>query len=736
MTLQPQTAVGTPQSRVDGRLKVTGQAPYTADHGPDDGLENVRYAAVVDSSVGRGRITGVDTRAALAQPGVLTVIHHGNSPRLPYVDNPGSNNPQPGRRLRVFQDDRVLFFGQPVAVVVAETLETAHHAASLVEVTYAAEAPSTDLTRAPADEPIPYTRGDADTAWAQAPVRLDLNYRMARNHHNPMEPHATIARWQGDDLTLWDKTQWVVGGTQQEIAAVFGIPQQSVRVISPFVGGGFGSGLRAWPHTTIAALAARVTGHPVKLVLSRRQLYFGTGYRPAYTYAVKVASDRRGQLTAMVHDVKSETSSYEKFTEAVLLPGQMLYSMPHVRQAYSTVPLDVNTPIWMRGPGFATGVHVIECALDELADELRIDPIELRLRNEPGKDPSTGLPFSTRRLRECYTVGAREFGWHRRNPKPGVTRDGDWLIGTGMAAAVYDTGGFPAQAHVRLNADGTALVQSATSDMGPGTYTSMLQVAADALGLTMTTVTFRLGDSVMPPTGPHGGSTTMASVGTAIQLGSDQVRRQAITLAVNDSRSPLHRVNPDDVIVRKGRMHVKTDPTRGESYQQLLTRNQRSHLEAIGTYAGAVHDRFSMSAYGAVFAEVAVDARLGIVRLRRMLGVYDAGKIVNPKLADSQAIGGMVGGIGQALLEHTVTDPRDGRIANANLADYLVPVNADIPNLQAIYLNGNDPETNPLGVKGLGEITLVGVAPAIANAVFHATGRRVRDFPITAEALL
>jgi xanthine dehydrogenase YagR molybdenum-binding subunit len=272
--------------------------------------------------------------------------------------------------------------------------------------------------------------------------------------------------------------------------------------------------------------------------------------------------------------------------------------------------------------------------------------------------------------------------------------------------------------------------------MGPGTYTSMPQVAADALGLTMTTVTFRLGDSVMPPTGPHGGSTTMASVGTAIQLGCDQVRRQAITLAVNDTRSPLHGVNPDDVIVRDGRMHVRNDPTRGETYQQLLTRNQRPNLEAIGTYTGAVHDRFSMNAYGAVFAEVAVDARLGIVRLRRMLGVYDAGKIVNPKLADSQALGGMVGGIGAALLEHTVTDPRDGRIVNANLADYLVPVNADISNLTAIYLNGNDPETNPIGVKGLGEITLVGVAPAIANAVFHATGRRVRDFPITAEALL
>jgi xanthine dehydrogenase YagR molybdenum-binding subunit len=430
---QPNIAVGTSQSRVDGRLKVTGRATYASDHGRQDGVEGVVYAAVVDSSVGRGRITGVDTRAALAQPGVLKVIHHGNAPRLPYVDNPGSNNP-PGTRLRVFQDDRVRFFGQPVAVAVATTVEAAQHAARLVKVAYAAEQPTTDLVSAPADPPTTYARGDADTALGNAEVRLEMTYRPARTHHNPMEPQATIARWDGGNLTVWDKTQWVVGGTQQELAAVFGIPQQSVRVISPFVGGAFGNAIRVWPHTTIAALAARETGRPVKLVLSRRQLYFGTGFRPAYEYRVRVGSDRRGRLSAMVHDIKAETSNYETFSEAVMVPGQMLYSMPHVRQAYSTVPLDVNTPIWMRGPGYATGSLIIESAMDELAHELGIDPIELRLRNEPGEDPSTGLPFSTRRLRECYTVGANEFGWRRRNPKPGVTRDGDWLIGIGMAS--------------------------------------------------------------------------------------------------------------------------------------------------------------------------------------------------------------------------------------------------------------------------------------------------------------
>ncbi|WP_420310458.1 xanthine dehydrogenase family protein molybdopterin-binding subunit [Streptomyces sp. YS-B37] len=730
MSPQPQAAVGAPLSRVDGRLKVTGRATYAAEHD----IEGVVHAVAVDSSVGRGRITGIDTRAAQAQPGVLKVISHLNAPDLAYRDNAGSNNP-PGRRLRVFQDDKVLFHGQPVAVVVATTLEGAQHAASLVKVSYDTEKPSTDLTDAKADEPTTYARGDADKALRSAAVRLEMTYRAARNHHNPMEPHATIARWEGDKLTVWDKTQWVVGGTQTELAAVFGIPLESVRVISPFVGGAFGSALRTWPHTTIAALAARETGRPVKLVLTRRQLYFGTGFRPAYEYKVRLGSDRRGRLTAMTHDLRAETSSYETFTEAVLVPGQMLYSMPNVQQAYSTVPLDVNTPLWMRGPGFATASFVIESAMDELAHTLGVDPIELRRRNEPEEDPSDGLPFSTRRLRECYTTGAREFGWERRDPKPRSTREGDWLIGTGMAAGVYDTVRVAAQARVRLDADGTALVEAASSDMGPGTYTSQTQVAADALGLTMRTVTFRLGDSLMPPTPPHGGSMTMASVGSAVQIGCDQLRRQAIKLAVEDEESPLFGADADTVVVRSGRLHVKDAPARGETYQRLLTRNNRSHLETLGSYTPD-EARFSMFAYNATFAEVAVDARLGLVRVRRLLGVYDAGRIISPKLADSQALGGMVGGIGTALLEHTVTDHRDGRIVNADLANYLVPVNADVPALRAIYLDGEDPDADPIGVKGLGEVVHVGVAPAIANAVFHATGRRIRELPITAEALL
>jgi xanthine dehydrogenase YagR molybdenum-binding subunit len=389
----------------------------------------------------------------------------------------------------------------------------------------------------------------------------------------------------------------------------------------------------------------------------------------------------------------------------------------------------------MRGPGYSTAAFPIESAMDELAHELGIDPVELRRRNEPESDQSSGRPFSTRRLRECYTVGAREFGWSRRNPRPRSTRDGDWLIGTGMATALYDTLRAPGEASVRLDADGTALIESSTSDMGPGTYTSMTQVAADALGLAVRNVTLHLGDTNMP-TGPlHGGSLTMASLGSTVQDGCDKLRQQAIRLAVEDEDSPLSGADTDDVVVRGGRLHLKDNPARGETYRQLLTRNNRTHLEALGSWSPG-QSRSSMYAYGAVFAEVAVDARLGLVRVRRMLGVFDAGRIISPKLADSQAIGAMTGGIGMALLEHTVTDHRDGRIVNANLADYLVPVNADVPDLKAIYVDGRDDEADPLGVKGLGEVVLVGVAPAIANAVFHATGRRVRDLPITAESLL
>ncbi|MEO3868906.1 xanthine dehydrogenase family protein molybdopterin-binding subunit [Nonomuraea sp. B12E4] len=733
-------AAGTPLSRVDGRLKVTGQAAYAAEHDAHGTVRGVVHGVIVTSTIGRGRINGIDTRAADTLPGVLTVISHLNAPKLPYLPFRGVPDPARGggERLRVFQDDRVRFFGQPVAVVVAETLEVAQHAATLVRVGYDGERPATDLAApaGPPNEPENYQRGDVETALRQAHTLLKQTYRLTREHHNPMETHATIARWDSDRLTLWDKTQNVLN-TRADLASVFGIPPESIRVISPFVGGAFGSGLRAWPHVTIAALAARQVRRPVKVVLTRKQMYTGTGHRPVTDYTLTLAAGQDGRLTAAVHDIRAETSTYEDYREALTIPGQMVYATPNVRQTYRSIPLDINTPTYMRGPGAATAAFAIECAMDELAHELGIDPIELRLRNEPDRDPGTGAPFSTRRLRECFRIGSRTVGWEDRDPKPRSTRDGNWLLGTGVAVACYHTLRAPAQALARLDADGNAIVQSATSDMGPGTYTSMTQVAADALGLPTREVRFQLGDSTMPLSPPHGGSLTMASVGSAVQDTCDKLRRQAIRLAVDDPGSPLHGASADDVAVQNGRLHLRDDPERGETYRQLLARTNLPHLEARGGYTpGDEVERFSTHAYGAVFAQVAVDERLGLVRIRQVLGVYDAGRVINPKLAESQAIGGMVGGIGMALLEHTVTDPRDGRIVNANLADYLVPVNADVPDVNAIYLGGDDRTADPIGVKGLGEVVIVGVAPAIANAVFHATGRPIRALPITIEALL
>jgi xanthine dehydrogenase YagR molybdenum-binding subunit len=733
-------AAGAPLSRVDGWLKVTGQAAYAAEHDAHDAVRDVAHGVIVTSTTGRGRINGIDTRAAGALPGVLTVISHLNAPKLPYQPFRGMPDPAAGggERLRVFQDDRVRFFGQPVAVVVAETLEAARHAAALVRIGYDGEPPATDLASpaGPPNKPENYQRGDVKTALRQAHTRLTQTYRLPREQHHPMETHATIAHWNGDRLTLWDKTQNVLN-TRADLAAVFGIPPESIRVVSPFVGGAFGSALRAWPHVTIAALAARQVRRPVKVVLTREQMFTGTGHRPVTDYTLTLAAGQDGRLTAAVHDISAATSTYEDYRESLTVQGQMLYATSNVRQTYRSIPLDISTPTYMRGPGAATAAFAIECAMDELAHEVGIDPIDLRLRNEPGQDPSTGAPFSTRRLRECLRIGSRTVGWDDRDPEPRSARDGNWLLGTGVAVASYHTLRAPAQALARLDADGDAIVQCATSDMGPGTYTSMTQVAADALGLPMAGVRFQLGDSTMPQSPPHGGSLTMASVGSAVQDTCDKLRLQAIRLAVEDPGSPLHGASANDVAVENGRLHLRDDPERGETYQQLLARADLSHLETPGGYTpGDEVERFSTHAYGAVFAQVAVDESLGLVRIRRVLGVYDAGRIINPKLAESQAIGGMVGGIGMALLEHAVTDPRDGRIVNANLADYLVPVNADVPDVNAIYLRGDDRTADPIGVKGLGEVVIVGVAPAIANAVFHATGRRIRSLPITIEALL
>ncbi len=706
--------IGKPISRVDGRQKVMGAATYAAEFD----VSGLAHAAVLRSTIPGGRIVSMDSAAAERAPGVIAVVTHRNALRLAYRPHKGFTDPTVGERIHVLQDDQIRHQGQPIGLVVAETLEQASHAADLIRVTYSATAAQTDIEHAApvlptqqktdrgATKPPESSRGNAENAFGQAELKVDQSYVIPRENHNPIEMHATIAAWDGDQLTLWDKTQWV-GGVAEEIAAVFGILAENIRVVSPFVGGAFGSALRAWPHVTLAALGARVAGRPVKIMLSRREMYYGTGFRPHTVQRVALGASRDGRLTAIVHDAHQETSSYEEYTEALLDASRILHSCPNVYTRHRIAPLNVHTPTWMRGPGEVSGVFALECAMDELAVALNIDPIELRLRNEPEQDEFKKLPFSSRSTRECYRVGAERFGWSRRNPEPRSMRDGAQLIGWGMASATYPTNFAPASAMARLLPDGTAEVASAASDMGPGTWTSMTQVAAEALGLPMERVKFTLGDTRLPKTPPHGGSMTMASVGSAVQAACRKAR---------------------DIAVERG---GTTDLA-----QAMRHIGQAVEVSADSAPSDA-SQRFSMHAFGAVFVEVAVDPDLGQTRVRRVVGAYGAGRIVNPKTSRSQCIGGMIGGIGMALMEHAVVDPRNGRVANANLAEYAVPVHADAPPVMDVtFVKEDDPHVNPLGAKGLGEIAIVGVASAIASAVFHATGKRIRELPITPDKLL
>jgi xanthine dehydrogenase YagR molybdenum-binding subunit len=706
--------IGQPVNRIDGRQKVTGAATYAAEFR----MPGVAHGAIVWSTVAKGRIGSIDTAEAERAPGVVTVLTHLNAPKLAYRAHKAMVDPAVGERLHVLQDDRVNHQGQPVALVIADTLEQAIHAATLVRVTYAAETGITDISRVepvlptqeqtdqPASRPPETRRGDPEAALAAAEVKIDRTYVIPRENHNPIEMHATIAAWEGDRLTLWDKTQWV-DNVADEIAAVFGIPAENIRVVSPFVGGAFGSGLRTWPHVTLAALGARVAGRPVKLMLSRREMYYGVGYRPHTVQRVALGASRDGRLAAIVHDGGQETSSYEEFTEALLNPTRFLHSCPNVYTRHRIARMNVHTPTYMRAPGEVSGIFALESAMDELAVALNIDPIELRLRNEPQQDEFKKLPFSSRSTRDCYRVAAERFGWGGRNPEPHSMRDGRWLIGWGMASATYPMNYAPASATARLLPDGTAEVMSAASDMGPGTWTSMTQVAADSLGLPIERVKFMLGDTRLPRAPVHGGSMTMASVGSAVQAACRKTR--------------------EDGLARGG----------GNDLTDAMRRLGQPIEASADVKPGDENQRFSMHAFGAVFVEVAVDPDLGETRVRRIVGAYGAGRIVNPKTARSQCIGGMIGGIGMALMEHSVVDARNGRIANANFAEYAVPVHADAPPVMEVhFVEEHDPHVNPLGVKGVAELAMVGVAPAITNAIFHATGKRIRELPVTPDRLL
>lgn len=738
------TVIGAPRDRVDGHRKVTGGAPYAAEHA----LPGLVHAVIVQSTVASGRIQTLDLRAAEAVPGVLAIITHQNAPRL--HAQPSMPAGAAGQTLPPLQDDIVRHQGQHLAVVVAETLEQARQAADLVRVTYA-EAPARlsfadELPNAfpPSNiygSPPSMRRGDPRAALAQAAVHLEQVYTTPDLHHNPLEPAATTAAWDGDQLTLYDATQYV-SGVQQCVAGQLGIGADHVHVVAPFVGGGFGCKGTVWPHVVLAAVAARQVGRPVRLALSRAQDFSSHGYRPRTHQTVTLGATKDGKLTAIVHRGVSQTSTFDEFAEFTGVSTPMLYACDNVETSNEMVRLNVAHPTMMRAPGETPGSFALESALDELAAALHLDPIELRLRNYAERDPQKNLPWSSKSLRECYQLGAERFGWARRDPTPRSMRDDGWLVGWGMATATYPTYRFPASALVRLHPDGRAMVQTGSQDLGGGTYTVMTQVAAEVLGLPIEQVTVAMGDSELPAAPVSGGSNTTASVGSAVYNAALSVRDQAIRLAVADRQSPLHGADPARVAAADGRLLRDGDGGRGETYAALLARQGSGPLEArhsmrFGSETDAADgEQRSMHAFGAQFAEVRVDESSCEVRVSRWVSAFGAGTIVNAKTARSQLQGGIIFGIGMALMEHTVLDPRTGRVLTPNLSHYLVPVHADVPDIDVQFVPEHDPYVNPLGAKGVGELGIVGAAAAVANAVYHATGQRIRDLPITLDKLL
>lgn len=736
-------SVGAPMNRVDGRLKVTGGARYSAEMP----VANVAHAVMITSTIARGKVAHMDTARAEKAPGVFVVYTPENAPRLPHGPKPALDPPA-GRWVSLMQDDLVHYNGQPIGLVVADTLEHAKAAAALVHTTYTEQKPELDMATAPpapttgsgrpagGKEPVATTRGDFDAGLAQADVHAEYTYTTPFEQHNPMELHATIAQWEGDHLTLYDSSQGIFPA-RNVVAKTFGVPTENVRLVSHFVGGGFGSKGSVWSHVMLATMAARELKRPVKIELTRRQMFGPVGGRPRTVQRITLGAKKDGTLTALRHVSTSATSELEEWMEPCAVVTRMLYACPNAVTDHKLVRLNMGTPTFMRAPGEASGTFAIESAMDEMAYALKMDPIEFRLKNYADKDAQTGKPFSSKSLTQCYAIGAEKFGWAKRTMEPRSMRDGDALIGWGMATATYPTRRSQAKAAARILPDGRAWVRAGSQDLGTGTYTVMTQVAADALGISPEHVRFELGDTDMPETPVSGGSQTAASVGSAVHAAALAVRSKVVQMAIGDAQSPLHGAAEDDVRVANGTMSLGTNPSKSESYAALIARHGGQPVDAEATQKpGKEAEELSMHAFGAVFAEVRVDRDLGQIRVPRVVGVYGVGNVLNAKTARSQLMGGIVYGMGMGLMEETYIDPRYGRYVNANLEEYHVPVNADVPFIDVSTVEEHDTQVNPIGVKGIGEIGTTGITAALANAVFHATGKRVRDLPVTLDKVV
>jgi xanthine dehydrogenase YagR molybdenum-binding subunit len=729
--------VGTSTSRIDGPAKVTGQAKYAGEFA----AEGLAYGFVVEATITRGQIRRLDTTAALKVKGVLDVLTHEHRPAMADDDQAWKDEvaPEEGSPFRPLYDDVVRFNGQPIALVLAQDWETARYAASLVHVEYQADGFATDLhaerDKAFAVEKPEKPRGDAAKAFAAARVRHEGEYFVPTEYHNPMELFATTVSWDGNGrLTVYDKTQGVQN-VHNYLCGVFNRKHEELRVISPYVGGAFGSGLRPQYQVVLAVAGALMLKRPVRLVLTRQQMY-GLGYRPASIERVSLGASRDGKLDAVMHEAIAVTSQFESFSRNDTAWADLLYKSPAARFEHKLARLDVPTPTDMRAPGAATGVYALECAMDELAVALKIDPVELRLRCYSDRDQSSDLPYTSKRLRECYSQAADAFGWSRRNPELRSMRDGSDLVGWGMASGVWEALQMPAAIRIVLSANGHAEVSCAASDIGTGTYTIVAQVAADALGLPLENLSVRLGDSSLPQAPVEGGSWMAATTAHAVVNTAREVSSELLKLAKALPDSPLKNAGDDDVVLVDGKIASRQDTSRAVSIADAMRHGKLDRIEKEAVNHFAEDKSHARNTHSAVFAEVKVDEQLGVIRVTRVVSAIAAGRILNTKTGHSQIMGGIVWGIGMALHEETVYDHRYGRIMNANIAEYHVPVNADVHDVKVIFVDEPDQLVNPLGIKGLGEIGLVGVAAAIANAVYHATGKRVRDLPITLDKLM
>ena len=734
------SSIGQPLTRRDGPLKVTGQARFAADNLPPGTL----HAVLCVARIARGRVSGLDLAAAQGHPGVVAVMHPGNAPAL--AQDPDAKGNPFTFRMDLLQNDRVRYANQPIAVVIARTLEAATEGARLLAPRYEAETASVDIggetpftpPSIGVGKPPDSEKGDVAAGLASAARRIAATYATPAQYHNAMEPHAALAIWEGDRLTLHTPSQGMAMGVAR-LAGLFGLPPGDIRIESPFLGGGFGSkGMISGPQV-LACMAARLVGAPVKLVLRREHMYGPVGHRGPTRQTLRLGADAEGRLTALDHHTLTASSRFDDFFEPSGSVSHTLYATPALSVRHEAVRLDTGTPLFMRAPGEASGSLALEGAIDEMAEACGMDPLAFRLANYAEAEPISEKPFSSKALRACYERGAAAIGWADRPLAPRMTRDADgMLVGWGLGTATFPALIFEGEARAELRADGTGLVEIGAHEMGQGASTALAQIAADGLGIALEHLTFAMGSSDLPNAGIAGGSAHTATAGSAIHAAGQDVVAQLAKLATEDPASPLYGAGNAGVIAQGGRLARRDDPTRSESIPDILGRAGRASVSGKGRASSdpAARDGYAMHAHGAVFAQVRVDPDLGQIRVARLVGAFAAGRVVNPRLVRSQYYGGMIWGLSFALHEHAAMDPRSGRILNDNLGEYHVPVNADTPAMEAILVHEDDTHVNALGIKGVGEIGITGTAGAIANAVWHATGIRVREMPITLDRLL